>query len=262
MRYRKYMWTVNWWKTIVFCFRMFPLRQAIHLPVLLFGDVDISRCKGGRCEFINDIPSNELFAQVLIGNVFCELHGHNVHPFHSYLGIQGVLRLGRRVFISGGVCIRIKDNATLTIGDWAYFGPNVKIACYDSITIDHHVRTSWESQIYDTNFHYVISSSGITHRTSKPIYIQHNVWIGNRTTIMAGAQMGAYSIVASNSLLNKDFSTIERGLFAGTPAKLVKTGYMRLTNFNVEEKINQWFDTHKDESEYMIPISDELFRNT
>lgn len=96
------MLSANWMKTIAFNFKMFPFRQAIHLPVLLFGNVDTKDCQGGRCEFIHDIPSKDLFAQVLVGNVFCNVNGRNVHPYYTRLNINGMLQLGREIVISGG----------------------------------------------------------------------------------------------------------------------------------------------------------------
>ena len=259
-KFKKYMLSANWLKTIAFNFKMFPVRQAIHLPVLLFGKVNISECKG-RCEFIHEIPSNKLFAQVLIGNVYCNVHGHNIHPYHTHLAIQGLLRLGQKVFISGGSMVSVMDNATLSIDDYAWIAPNVKIACYESIVLEHHSRVAWETQIFDTNFHYTISSSGITHRITEPIHIQHNTWIGNRSNIMKGAKLGAHCILASNSLLNKDFSTFEGGVFAGSPAKLIKSDCYRLTNFEIEDELNKFFLNNQDINEYQIEINEKLFKN-
>ena len=44
--FRPFMLKANWLKTIAFNFRMLPFEQAIHLPLLLFGKIDISGCEG------------------------------------------------------------------------------------------------------------------------------------------------------------------------------------------------------------------------
>lgn len=259
-KFHKFMLSANWPKTIAFNLRMFPLRQAIHLPVLLFGNVDIRDCKGGNCEFIEDIPFKDLFAQVCIGNVFCQLHGRNVRPYYTRLSIKGTLQFGKMVFVSGGGLIFVGKDATLSIGDSVYIGPKVKIDCWEHIQIGNLTSFSWECQIFDTNVHYVISKNGVVHKHTKPITLEHNVWIGNRSTIGPGAALGAYSILASNSLLNIDYSGIEAGLFAGVPAKLKKEGCYSLKNNLIENKINEWFDNNRDQSECHIAMQDELFQ--
>ena len=98
----------------------------------------------------------------------------------------------------------------------------------------------WECQIIDTSFHYIQSIGEQPIEIApltKEIIIGDYVWIGNRTTISKGAVIPDESIIASNSLVNKDLS--ENGshcLFAGMPVKVVKRSVGRVWN-EAEESV-------------------------
>lgn len=64
---------------------------------------------------------------------------------------------------------------------------------------------------------------------SKPISIGNFSWIGNRTTIGPGSILPDYTIVASNSLVNKDFSILNPySTIGGIPAKFIREGWTRV----------------------------------
>lgn len=53
-----------------------------------------------------------------------------------------------------------------------------------------------------------------------PVIIKENVWIGARAVILPGVTIGAMSIVAAGSVVNKDVPT--GVLVAGIPARIIK----------------------------------------
>ncbi|MPN45551.1 2,3,4,5-tetrahydropyridine-2,6-dicarboxylate N-acetyltransferase [bioreactor metagenome] len=53
-----------------------------------------------------------------------------------------------------------------------------------------------------------------------PVIIENNVWIGEKSTILAGVTIGTGAIVAANSVVTKDVPAF--AVVAGTPAKIVK----------------------------------------
>ncbi len=108
--------------------------------------------------------------------------------------------------------------------------------------IGNHVIISWECQIFDTNFHYMEDKFGDIYRKDGEIFIGNNVWIANRVTIAKGAKIPNDSIIASNSLVNKDLSDTVSGLYAGCPAKLVKENVHAV--FSLEGQLNEYFRAH------------------
>lgn len=96
----------------------------------------------------------------------------------------------------------------------------------------------------DTAFHYVENLlDGDIKPLTSPIVLGNNIWIGNRTTIAKGTELPDYTIVASNSLVNKDFSSIgENCLIAGLPAKLKQQNIRRVYDSKVQKKLDKKFN--------------------
>lgn len=57
--------------------------------------------------------------------------------------------------------------------------------------------------------------------TEKPVYIEDDIWIGANVTILNGVRIGTGSIVAANSLINKDVEPFS--IVGGVPAKKIKS---------------------------------------
>lgn len=249
--FRPFMLKANWIKTIAFNFRMLPFEQAIHLPILLFGKVDISNCEG--CVKLappHDRRANS-FGQVIIGNQF-SVWGYN-HPTKvTTLRILGTLELKGRFMMAEGSSLYVATNAVMHIEKNVFIFNDVKLACNERIDIGENTRVAWECQIYDTSFHYVVDDEGVTKRINTQLSIGKNCWIGNRSTLSKGTQLADWCIVASNSLVNKDFSAVPRCLIAGSPAKIIRQGLRRVHNTVTERKISVYFDSHPDETSFQV----------
>ena len=116
--------------------------------------------------------------------------------------------------------------------------------CFDKIVFGGSSRTSWDCQIMDSTFHYIenLSDEDIKPLT-KPIVLGDNIWLGNRATISKGAVLPDYTIVASNSLVNKDFSSIgENCLLAGLPATVKQQNVRRVFDNKVQKELDKKFN--------------------
>ena len=125
-------------------------------------------------------------------------------------------------------------------GDYPSCGANVRIICFNQIVIeDSHI--TWDCQIMDSSFHYIESlEDGTIQPLTRPVHLGKHVWIGNRTTITAGAIIPEETIVASHSLVNKDFSEVGPNcLIAGIPAKVVKKGIRRIYDWETQKLLDQ-----------------------
>lgn len=74
-------------------------------------------------------------------------------------------------------------------------------------------------------------ATGEKHPMTKPIHLGQYCWIGNRSTLMPGTVLPDRIIVASNSLLNKNY--VVRGvqpysILGGMPAAVIKEGVERI----------------------------------
>ena len=58
------------------------------------------------------------------------------------------------------------------------------------------------------------------NKTTKPVYIENEVWIGAGAIILKGVRIGEGAVLGAGSVVTKD---VERGaIVAGNPAKLVR----------------------------------------
>ncbi len=235
MRYLKLIKTLlktNLFKTIWFNFKMLPFKQAVKLPFFIYGRMTMRSTKG---TIVLDIGGQVHPGMVKVGKndyYIATSVQRTIWNIRGTLVIQGNTR-----FMMGSYLL-IADHATLTIGgDEQIFGTNVRILCFDRITLGKNVRMAWDIQIMDSSFHYIemLEKENRVPQLTEPMSIGDNIWVGNRTTISKGAQLAPWTVVASNSLVNKDFSGCEPYcLLAGAPAKVKATGMKRI--FDVERE--------------------------
>lgn len=231
----------NVFKTIWFNFKMLPFCQAIKLPIFIYRNVHFRDLSG--VVVVNNIRPGMIRIGYYLHYVATSV------PMTEWT-IRGKLVLNGPTRFFQGTYVLISDKATLTCGGiYQTFGTGCKIICFERITIGKRVAVGWECQIMDTSFHYIrqteASSADIAPLT-KEIIIGDYVWIGNRTTISKGAVIPDESIIASNSLVNKDL-TVDGSycLFAGTPVKVVKKGVERVWSESKESELDKKYDYYR-----------------
>lgn len=240
MRGLKFYYSINWIKTVYFNFKMLPFSQAKNLPVLFYGNVKFTGLRG---KLIIDKPLIE-FGLVKIGYNLEIIQGG---LSKTELKVDGVFVIKGSFCVGKDVAICIMHNGYLEIGEGSYLGRGTKVIVTKSVKIGKSFRFGYESQISDSNYHYTINlENNTSKRLQKNIVIGNYCWVGNRSSIMAGTITPEHLIVASNSLLNKDYAKIipSKSLVGGIPAKLIKTEIVRVYDEILEEKINSFFNNN------------------
>lgn len=213
-----------------------PLKQAIKLPILLYN----SRIDSLRGQIIID-NKDVCFNMISLGKRSSIL---NIRK--NGIGIS--LSKGSTLIFKGpgymgnDSSIETRLNGELTFEKNFGITSNFKIACEKNIIIGDNFSSSWEVGIYDTDFHNLYNlENKQTLDSSKAIFIGSDVWVCNRSLILKGSYLPDRSIVSSNSLVNKNFENKPKNsIYAGVPAKLIKTGYTRkeFIEFEKEPIIN------------------------
>jgi acetyltransferase-like isoleucine patch superfamily enzyme len=157
--------------------------------------------------------------------------------------------------ISVNTKIRV-TTGELYLGRYAYIGEGVRIVCNgEKIYIGEYTRIAFESVIMNSGFHHVYNTNkhGFM-RTTRPIIIGRCTWIGNKSSITAGAVLKEKSIVCANSLINKDYTILEgeNQMLGGSPAKVIGSGFKRVFSPHYEDTIIRWFNEHPVENFYYI----------
>ncbi len=137
------------------------------------------------------------------------------------LSENSTCRIQGRVKLGPGVRVILEPGASISIGDNTYVTAASIIHCASSISIGSDCAIAWGTTILDTDFHSIVYEDRKHNSISKPIVIEDKVWIGCNCTILKGVTIGSNSVIAANSLVNKDVPP--NSLVAGNPAKVIKT---------------------------------------
>ena len=210
--------------TIYFNYKYLPFNQAKYLPIIFYKNSYATISNGGKIILANEMLREK--KKVKIGyptfdfEYQCEKTHLNINSGTLY--INGGLEFRR------GCIIDIRGIASF--GDKVRFAPRCRLRIHNAISCGNDVAFSHETQVFDTNFHYMEpeDSQGF-YPISKKVVIGTRCWISNRCTVAPGAVLPNNTVVASYSLVNKDFSSLSpNSLIGGIPAKLIKEKYARV----------------------------------
>lgn len=216
---KKYFWHINWIKSFYYNLRLLPLKQAIKCPIIIAYNVKF-RSKG---KFI--LNTDTYLGQISIGVIKIDMWEDN--SAKAFITNLGTIYFNGRAKIHPGAKIVTFKNATLTFGNRASIGANTKIICSQSITIGNDTQISWNSQVFDTDFHFLTNiRTNKIHKRKKSILIKDEVFIGNSCSIAKGTVLPQGSVVSCCSKVGGDFTDEgDNLLIIGNPAKVVNKGF-------------------------------------
>lgn len=239
------------WRTIYFNFRTMPFCIAVKLPVFIYGRIHLFILNG-----------KVLFENTPIKRGMVKI-GVNADSFGLF-DHSGFIQLSSQnstIIFEGPATISVNTKIRVTTGElylgrYAYIGEGVRIVCNgEKIYIGEYTRIAFESVIMNSGFHHVYNTNkhGFM-RTTRPIIIGRCTWIGNKSSITAGAVLKEKSIVCANSLINKDYTILEgeNQMLGGSPAKVIGSGFKRAFSPHYEDTIIRWFNEHPVENFYYI----------
>lgn len=205
----KFMFTVSIFKTIYYNFKFLNLKQALHLPILIFKNVKII----GKGKIL--LNKKEKFGSISIGK-YNQHHCTKIY-FESNLG---EIYFSSGVNIDGGTSLNIWRNSKLKLGSNVTININTVIDCTTSIVVGDNTAISAECYIMDTDWHTIGFDNGKFNLNEK-IIIENNVWIGLRTTVLKGSIIPRETVVGANSLVAKKYNE-SNTVIGGNPARIIK----------------------------------------
>ncbi|WP_308757198.1 acyltransferase [uncultured Bacteroides sp.] len=243
----------NWFNpfgTLYLNLRSFPLMQAFKMPVFVYGRPHFYSLSGKMIVKGKVTPGMIRFNQTKPAapshmGLQSEINNRGTICFHG----KGFIGTGNKIFVG--------FNKILSLGNLFKITDMCNISCYSGISIGAQSWVVHRCQILDSNFHFIANFSQKTiPQYSMPITIGKGCWICNSTTVTGGAVIPDYTIVASNSLVNKNFSNLPaNSLIGGIPAAFIKNGICRVDNKNKIKKIFDFYKQNKD-ALFSIPSND------
>jgi acetyltransferase-like isoleucine patch superfamily enzyme len=116
------------------------------------------------------------------------------------------------------VHFNVAAGAKLTVGNDTFMNSGVWIGCQKQVTIGNRVLLAPDVTILDNNYHDVYDRKVIP--PSDPVIIEDDVWIATKSTILPGVRIGRGSIVAANTVVNRDVPPFS--IVAGSPMRVIR----------------------------------------
>lgn len=110
-------------------------------------------------------------------------------------------------------CYLFRDDDAINIGNYCSIAQNVVFLASGEHYIDRVSTYPFHAQILK-------KGAMIDTKTNGPIEIGNDVWIGFNCTILSGSKVGNGVVIAAHSLVKGNLEPY--GIYAGTPAKLIK----------------------------------------
>lgn len=157
-----------------------------------------------------------------------------------YIHVGNNVYIGSRVQLTAWDKIgKISYHPEILLGDNVSIGDESQVTAINRIIIGNGVLTGKKVLITD-NAHGRFKETDIYKKplerdmfSKGPVIIKDNVWIGEKSTILAGVTIGVGCIIGANSVVTKDVPDF--CMVAGAPAKIIKRLNM---NFKYYESSN------------------------
>lgn len=232
---------INLFKTVYFNFKTLPFRKALKLPIHFYGKVEFVYLKGA---FIID-KEKVNFGMIVFGAKHEVVISSNV-PTRIYN--SGKITFDGEAMFARGINIMVWDYGELSFGSNFSLGSLSRIICFRKIAFGNNVLISWEVQIVDTDFHFVISNDKIKDNCGE-VSIAENVWIGSRSSILKRTILPKNSIVGSDSLCSGNY--LEKYgdsiLLVGVPAQMIKGNVAYLREKKKEMDLFHYFNSNRNQ---------------
>jgi acetyltransferase-like isoleucine patch superfamily enzyme len=128
----------------------------------------------------------------------------------------------KKTFIGDQTHIFVDEKARIEIKD-SFVNRNCVLVAKEAITIDSGCAIAEMVVIRDQN-HVLDPSNALNpfeHYDIEPIKIGKNVWIGAKASILKGATLEDYTIIAASAVVNTTVPT--KQVWGGIPAKFIKS---------------------------------------
>lgn len=136
-------------------------------------------------------------------------------------GRDAHIRIGNNCVIYDNLEIECGNDCSIIIGDDTTIHDAVIYSAYADVIIGRDCMLSYEVFIRNHDSHFIFDKlTGNRINYSRSINIGDHVWVGQRTTLLAGFSIGDGSIIGAGSVSSSSFG--DNQVIAGNPAKIIR----------------------------------------
>lgn len=214
-------------KTLYLNFKVFPVGKAIRVPILVGRNVRLINI--GRIKVNYTLGKRISIGAIQLFNTASSIP--------TIWNNKGIISFNGDVKIYPGATIYTDTNGKIEFGGNNRIGSHTSILSKDCVFLGTNTEISWNSQIADSDFHFVKNiETGKVRKRTAPISIGDNVWIGNHVSIAKGVTIADGCICGQNSFINKS-CTEPNTILVGCPAVQKNSGYTRIFDLEEEKKL-------------------------
>lgn len=203
------LFQISIYKTIIVNLRLFPLSDAVKLPVYIYKGVKLHGYARGKIVFTTPISAGTLkIGKHNVGTV-------DVKYYRSIFENRGTIIVNGNVQIGAGSRISVLKGGVLEFGNNFSITGGSQIICGKNVKFGDGCLLSWDILVMDTDFHKITDLSGkkLLNEPAPVIFGRH-VWVGCRATILKGVEIADNTIIASGATVTRDIME-ENAIYGG-----------------------------------------------
>lgn len=210
-------------KTLYYNYKFFPMNEAVYLPDFIGKHTHFY----GNGKLVLQNKENLQNSKIYIGVKALKWMEKSVE---TVIHNDGLITLEtNNIFIGSGSHIEVSNDAELYLGDGFNITGKSTIVCNKKISFKKNVLISWDTLFMDSDAHTIVYKDGKTNYDNE-INVGNHVWIGSKSTILSGTDIGNENVIGCNSVVKGNYKE-KNCVFAGVPAKKVKDSIM----WNIEK---------------------------
>jgi acetyltransferase-like isoleucine patch superfamily enzyme len=228
-------------QTVYINFRTLPFKEAIKIPVLIYGKTKFISLKGNIL-----FSTNVCYGMLIIGD--CD-------PIRSYdsvnlIDLEGDLMVDIGNVLRQGIKLRVAQNGKIVLNKNVFISDNNTIISNKLILFGANTRVGNNVTFMDTDFHYMVNVNTREIKNNvNSIIIGESNWIGGWCTIKKGTVTPKGTILAGPySMMSKDYTKLiqENSIIGGSPAKLLVEGFRRISSLKSETLVGNYYASNSE----------------
>lgn len=185
-------------RTLYINYKVFPLRIAIKLPILIGSNVSLRNVRSG-C-----IVCPHKFGVVRLGIDKGSFAMHNGVKSQIDFNKHGIMKCMGHVDICSSFHINI--SGCVSLGDKFWSNSGLLISCGKSIIVGNEALLGWNVTIIDGDGHHIMIDGEIANH-DMGIQIGTHCWLGAETSILKGVTIYDNTVIPYGSIVSKPSNT-------------------------------------------------------